>query len=406
MHWFPEGLRADDCWATGQLFLDGSGMLQGTPLARADWGVCQIGECGRCVRACYGAVPWDVSPHQLPRDAEDWAVHQASIFMWGHVVLHIDCAGTVGVASVPGSGTRPCDKRAHIWGPTWTRAEAFNVVKVKAHTSMAEASEMGLEWQRLGNAEADRYAKMGARFHRLPQGILDEVAALEMVQGEHLRWIGCQEALRVDRGWADTEVVDWASRPLSCKPWLHSSFSVFTGKVRHHELAAARFGYMEHMGHRLLSAPIVGLNVVHQGAVAICTSCGAYAHEKSCDLSLHCSGRLSMSASRKRRLARFFAGRHPRESVTARLGQAKACSLAAYTFLQKRWGKLAALSATVVSGYNVDEWGTDTWRRGILASSGLQLDQARAMGASMREERERRSAARRRRSGAVASDSD
>ena len=65
------------------------------------------------------------------------------------------------------------------------------MVKVKAHASMQDVTDGRITvWERRANNAIDRYAKEGAKCHRVPEEVLLEMKAYHLLAKQAGRWAG------------------------------------------------------------------------------------------------------------------------------------------------------------------------------------------------------------------------
>ena len=181
----------------GTLFTDGSSVRPATALGRrAGWAIVMVTPEGREVAAVYGAVPYALAPFQQARDGEDCCFWAMPHFCANVDAVHVDCAGTVACGQDRRVAIAPSNPRAHLWRRYWAElGPSVLVTKTKAHTTLADVhSGDTTMWEHLGNAAADRRARLGAQMHPWPEGA-DERLELAWEQALELAsWAGWQEA--------------------------------------------------------------------------------------------------------------------------------------------------------------------------------------------------------------------
>eukprot|EP00973_Karenia_brevis_P002417 325779-Karenia_brevis.AAC.1 len=102
--------------------------------------------------------------------------------------------------SSPRPGAAECCGASHmyseLWRPFWALvadigSENVSVRKVKAHTSRAQYARGSERWlDVVGNDEADKLAKLGARMHARCPNIVRQVEQAEALAGSVAGWIG------------------------------------------------------------------------------------------------------------------------------------------------------------------------------------------------------------------------
>ena len=172
------GLR--QLWS-GIVCVDGSVTCpRSSRLARSGWSAVSVTADGRILGGMYGCVPGEF---QEIGYAELYAVVRVLREKGlGHLTIVSDCKGIVddylrGEAFC----TSHQSKYADLWCEFWFLVndaghDQVSLVWVKAHASWRVAELLGTSWcQHIGNKEADRLAKLGARLH--PQTGLPECEA-------------------------------------------------------------------------------------------------------------------------------------------------------------------------------------------------------------------------------------
>ena len=379
------------------LFIDGSGLLQGTPFARAGWSVVQTDKCGNRIKAAYGAVPWQQAPSQVARDGEDFALFQATLLSAGDPAIYCDCAGTVGLAQAGApAGTDSKNPRAHLWAKVWTRTETLRVLKTKAHTTQDELDAgVTTEWERLGNRWADHHAKQGAAKHPLPARLLDQLAGLRALQASMLRWAGKQEADMQDMELKDYEVLNFADRPSSVRPWRDPDLSerFYHHWIGHTEALARDLFPDICRGHQLWSARILGKPMIVEKAVVMCSKCGCYAHARVQELGYSCRGPSVMDKTRLARWSRFRRGLFPKHGSELQVDGLTRCTATAFAFLSRAWHRRSPGFPGLVPDSGISDYGSEARRAAIVATTGATLEEAELIGTCRRQAREQARAA-------------
>ena len=392
------------------LFIDGSGLLQGSFFARAGWSVVQTDRAGNRIKAAYGAVPWQQAPTQVARDGEDYALFQATLLARGEPDIYCDCAGTVGLAQAGApAGAEARNPRAHLWTKVWSRCETVKVFKTKAHTT-EEDLEVGVttEWERQGNRWADHHAKLGAAKHPLPRRQLDQLAGLKAIQVSMLRWAAEQEAAVQDQQQRDYEVFEFHERPASQRPWRDPDLAqrYYHHHIGHTEALARDLFPDDHRGHELWTARLLRKPgeqcLVVDKAVVMCSRCGCYAHARVQELGFTCRGPGAMSSTRLARWNRFRGGRFPKHGSEYLLDDMSRCTATAYAFLARSWIRRCPGVPGRVPDTGVEHFGTEERRRAIVATTGASLEDAELIGASKRQAKEQARAAKAKRRGHAA----
>ena len=88
----------------------------------------------------------------------------------------------------------------------------------------------------------------------------------------------------MDRLWRDTEDLVWKDRPASVKPWLARSLDETSAAVRNGSVLTGDDLQYDFKGHQLMVAATKPGGIVAASEVVMCVECGAYAHERVCDL--------------------------------------------------------------------------------------------------------------------------
>ena len=153
---------------SGLLFTDGSCKYPAWPALRtAGWSIVSVTVDGDLVAAVFGDVPAQDAPRQSSRDGEDYAVRMLAFFADFPMVVHVDCAGTVGSARCKTKSTGAKATNAHLWGHFHAELGDGQVEfkKTKGHATQRDL-DIGISthWEREANGHADRLAKKGADF--------------------------------------------------------------------------------------------------------------------------------------------------------------------------------------------------------------------------------------------------
>ena len=209
------------------------------------------------------------------------------------------------------------------------------VVKVLAHASSVDVLEGRImEWERKGNAQADHYAKMGGRLHRLGERDRFEFLAIaDLAQQAALA------SAEVSHHQASHSHCDFEEVQRAAAPRRHAPLLVVTGGPA--RCAGGPAGARARPGgrrpgdqlgatgpppHRLLGHSLVAADLLDEGrptggALLWCKVCGRYLAVRVKEIGVHCSGRRPEANSAAAQvLRRIDLGRHPcRDPATRRL---------------------------------------------------------------------------------------
>ena len=396
----------------------------------AGWSFVVIGPAGGLCHAAYGPVPGDVCPRQSSRDAEDFAAMRATELILGEFRPRIDCAGTIGVIngarSAAVGGKEP---RAHLWCRAFSAQPGLQADKCRGHARASEAATSpAAARDKVGNDEADRYAKLGRQLHE----------TLSAHTGVEAAVLATRATARLALQWAaEAHVAMQKRRP-------HNPASGRTSKTRRRLQVACRAVAIrrstrqqeqERPGegtrplalnrelqpgdprifrhHFLVKATVWDANHSPRGSLVYCAKCYRYYHQRFCGLAERCSCVANPSAASLIRRGLYPSGRvetrhwsigptvaiSPAEGI--RLGQ-QLCSAASYgapavprprRLLTKTTRGLSQLLAPAVIGQEFgQEWhlrrskGEQLERvSAFLAGAGLTAETAAAIGVAERQ---------------------
>ncbi len=188
VRWGPGGRPSEAAAAMGDVFTDGAVSGRWRRIMRAGWGLVALADGeDKALWAQYGAMA-DLQPSVVR--AELRAVLEALRIAVPPLRIHVDNAEVVqGWGSTREWCTDPGRDGADIWAEIWRRkediGEGVQLVKVKAHTDVEAISDGTITArERVGNALADRYARMGASLAELMSPT--KVARAELVKA--VRW--------------------------------------------------------------------------------------------------------------------------------------------------------------------------------------------------------------------------
>ena len=335
----------------------------------------------------------------MARDAEDFALFQATLLARGLPNIYCDCAGTVGVAQAGApAGADSRNHRAHLWAKVWAMVETLQVIKTKAHATDEELDAgVTTVWERAGNQWAYHHAKQGAALHPMPQRALDQLAGLRALQASMLKWVAVQEADMQHMELKDYGEFDFNDRPSSVRPWRDPDIfeKCLHHWIGHSEALAQDFYPDDCRGHELWSARILGAShregdEVLDRAVVMCSRCGCYAHARVQEFSFTCRGPSVMSGTRLARWTRFRSGRFPKHGCELELDGMTRCTITAYAYLSRAWLRRSpgVLEPGLVPDSGVGDYGSEQRRAAIVRTTGATLEEAEQIGASARQAKE------------------
>jgi hypothetical protein len=186
----------------GDVFTDGSVTNPDiASLSAGGWAVAQmVRRAGRLV--CHTLFHGDVPFQEVDSTTcEIYALLMAMSHLSGPARIHVDNDETIhGMEMGQSYCLAASNKYAHVWRLVWDKvkdlgypswSEAFELVSVKAHCTEADQAAGRIsELHRVGNAWADKFAKLEARRAAPPQGVVDEYRGWLGRQKEVCMWIG------------------------------------------------------------------------------------------------------------------------------------------------------------------------------------------------------------------------
>jgi hypothetical protein len=300
----------------GLLFTDGSAIGVEWEVSRAGWAVVQVTGEGDLISAAYGPVPMCDCPLQTIADAEDYALAMLPVLAMTPIEVYVDRQQTVNMANgCPRAATSVASPRAHLWVRYFTAFEGENVrvLKTLAHATAGDVDAgRTTEWERKGNALADKYAKLGAAMHGMSELHLQQVAAIGSLAEQAVRWaaetfrarqalaapITCRRAAGIVRaqrssgGRKTRAPVEPGVAPGPQLEWQADDDAPGLGEG---DLP----GLLRHSVH---IARVYGNGGAAMGSIAYCALCGAYFWRRIGRLAAPCERRSANSQAR--RLAR------------------------------------------------------------------------------------------------------
>ena len=301
IHWIN---RPEHGWLEGDLFGDGSAYDVRCGAARAGWALVQVDANGLLVAAAYGPVPWDKAPQQTPRDGEDYAISVSAQLATNPQTLHSDCAGTVAVSAWPlARQTGPANERAHLWSRFRAAHPEAVVAKTLGHATWhdVDAGRCTVR-QKKGNGHADRWAKAGAKIHRVDAARRSYMAGCGELQVAALRWVGEAHVLvQKRREQVCLAVAATALHTVSRTPLRRTAVTLSAPWREDAALPPSRAPWAGHAGgqqlcrlqvasHDIWLADVVVLRPMRRaaGTLAFCDKCGAYYYGRVCWLPRQC----------------------------------------------------------------------------------------------------------------------
>jgi hypothetical protein len=198
----PDEYDASHC----TIYTDGS-MIDGPPkydglCARLGWAFVLVSAAGVIVASANGVPPPFV--RTVPA-AEAWALAEASRSFGALPSYRVDCFGLVqayrgGRKRATSAMRLDADSWSAIYS-AWDESDAVDLAWMPAHTSEADVGVLALSngdllttVDRMGNAEADRLAKLAARSMRVPDDIRSTIVRAAERVTVHATWVGVATA--------------------------------------------------------------------------------------------------------------------------------------------------------------------------------------------------------------------
>lgn len=319
------GTQHDGGVISGEGFTDGSLIGKHRVGGKAGWAVAECLPGQNEARVLYfGPLPCTLPVQKRVLRAELWALLQILVVCLPPLRVHIDNATVVKGVQM---GRRWCchsgRPHADVWRRVWHYLDSIGlgpdgitVLKCKSHLSKAAVAALSADQQAVakGNAEVDKYAKLGAELDTSETGRHETMQEAGARIKKVLRFVGAfSTKARTSEGWPDVTrrqkgraVVRTIRKSLPPRR-PHRIVAQDDGRLRcivcHRVAGAARraaFRRAECVGHTAATLPLArnqgmavanGHPLMATGPWVWCLKCGCHSRRRLMGLSLACPGK-------------------------------------------------------------------------------------------------------------------